>query len=56
MPLQKDGKLPADSLCRRLVLPMGIESRPLTSLQQRLVKTGGRLIKHSRYHIRANHN
>ena len=25
-------------------------SEPLTSLQQRLVKTGGRLVKHARYY------
>ena len=31
-------------------LPKRIESRPLTSLQQRLVKTGGRLVKPARYH------
>ena len=38
------------NLWRRLVLPRRIESWSLTSLQQRLVKTGGRLVKHSRYH------
>jgi hypothetical protein len=31
------------------VLPKTIDGWPLTSLQQRLVKTGGRLIKHTRY-------
>jgi hypothetical protein len=36
------------NLWRRLVLPMGIGTWSLTSLQQRLVKTGGRLIKHAR--------
>jgi hypothetical protein len=35
---------------RRLVLPKRIENWSLTSLQQRLVKTGGRLIKHARYY------
>jgi hypothetical protein len=30
-----------------LVLPKKIENWSLTSLQQRLVKTGGRLIKHA---------
>ena len=30
------------NLCRRLVLPRKIENWSLTSLQQRLVKTGGR--------------
>jgi hypothetical protein len=38
------------NLCRRLVLPRRIEKWSLTSLQQRLVKTGGRLIKHARYY------
>jgi hypothetical protein len=33
-----------------LVLPKGIETWSLTSLQQRLVKTGGRLVKHARYY------
>jgi hypothetical protein len=32
------------------VLPKGVEKWSLTSLQQRLVKTGGRLVKHARYH------
>ncbi len=35
---------------RRLVLPKKIENWSLTSLQQRLVKTGGRLIKHAQYY------
>jgi hypothetical protein len=38
------------NLWRRLVLPKGIGTWSLTSLQQRLVKTGGRLIKHARYY------
>jgi hypothetical protein len=38
------------NLWRRLVLPAGIDKWSLTSLQQRLVKTGGRLIKHARYY------
>jgi hypothetical protein len=38
------------NLWRRLVLPKGIETWSLTSLQQRLVKTGGRLVKHARYY------
>ena len=38
------------NLWRRLVLPQRIENWSLTSLQQRLVKTGGRLIKHARYY------
>jgi hypothetical protein len=38
------------SLCRRLVLPNRIGSWSLTSLQQRLIKTAGRLVKHARYY------
>jgi hypothetical protein len=38
------------NLWRRLVLPARIEAWSLTSLQQRLVKTGGRLVKHARYY------
>jgi hypothetical protein len=38
------------NLWRRLALPKKIENWSLTSLQQRLVKTGGRLIKHARYY------
>jgi len=38
------------NLWRRLVLPRKIEKWSLTSLQQRLVKTGGRLVKHARYY------
>jgi hypothetical protein len=38
------------NLWRRLVLPQRIGTWSLTSLQQRLVKTGGRLIKHARYY------
>jgi hypothetical protein len=38
------------NLWRRLVLPKGIGTWSLTSLQRRLVKTGGRLIKHARYY------
>ncbi len=37
------------NLLRRLVLPVSIQSWSLTSLQQRLFKTGGRLIRHARY-------
>jgi hypothetical protein len=36
------------NLWRRLVLPRRIGNWPLTSLQQRLLKTGGRLVKHAR--------
>jgi hypothetical protein len=38
------------NLWRRLVLPRKIENWSLTSLQQRRVKTGGRLVKHARYY------
>jgi hypothetical protein len=38
------------NLWRRLALPKKIENWSLTSLQQRLVKTGGRLAKHARYY------
>ncbi len=38
------------NLCRRLVLARKIDNWSLTSLQQRLVKTGGRLVKHARYY------
>jgi len=34
-----------------LVLPFAISSWSLTSLQQRLFKTGGHLIRHARYFI-----
>ena len=37
-------------LWRRLALPRKIGNGSLTSLQQRLVKTGGRLVKHARYY------
>jgi len=39
------------NLLRRLVLPLAIQSWSLTSLQQRLFKTGGRLIRHARHFI-----
>jgi hypothetical protein len=38
------------NLWRRLVLPKRIHNWSLTSLQQRLVKTGGREVKHARYY------
>ena len=38
------------NLCRRLALPRAIGKWSLTSLQQRLLKTGGRLVKHARYY------
>jgi len=39
------------NLLRRLALPVDIQSWSLTSLQQRLFKTGGRLIRHARYFV-----
>jgi hypothetical protein len=33
-----------------MILPQRIRNWSLTSLQQRLVKTGGRLVKHARYY------
>ncbi len=38
------------NLWRRLALPRRIGNWSITSLQQRLVKTGGRLVKHARYY------
>ncbi len=38
------------NLWRRLALPTRIDTWSLTSLQQRLMKTGGRLVKHARYY------
>jgi hypothetical protein len=38
------------NLWRRLVLPKRIDTWSLTSLQQRSVETGGRLIKHALYY------
>ena len=38
------------NLWRRLALPQRISNWSLSSLQQRLVKTGGRLVKHARYY------
>ena len=38
------------NLWRRLVLPKRIDAWSLTSLQQRIAKTGGRLIKPARYY------
>ena len=39
------------NLLRRFILPLAIQSWSLTSLQQRLFKTGGRVIRHARYFI-----
>jgi hypothetical protein len=39
------------NLLRRLVLPVTIQSWSLANLQQRLFKTGGRLIRHDRYFV-----
>ena len=38
------------NLWRRLALPTRIDTWSLTSLQQRLMKTGGRLVKDARYY------
>jgi hypothetical protein len=38
------------NLWRRLGIPRRIQSWSLTSLQRRLLKTGGRLVKHARYY------
>ena len=38
------------NLWRRLGLPHRMKAWSLTSLQQRLMKTGGRLVKHARYY------
>ena len=38
------------NLWRRLLLPKRVDYWSITSLQQRLVKTGGRLVKHARYY------
>ncbi len=38
------------NLWRRFRLPQRIKSWSLTSLQLRLMKTGGRLVKHGRYY------
>ena len=40
----------AYNLWRRLVLPARIEAWSITSLQRRIVKTGGRLVKDARYY------
>ena len=43
--------LPAGPVAARAVPRNGAATTPsLTSLQQRLVKTGGRLVKHARYY------
>jgi hypothetical protein len=43
-------RLQLGNLWRRLVLPRKIGNWSLTSLQQRVVKTGARLIKRARYY------
>jgi hypothetical protein len=43
-------RLQPGNLWRRLGLPKRIDTWSLTSLQQRLMKTGGRLVKHARYY------
>jgi len=56
LPLQP-GAAPSDviaynlgNLWRRLVVPKRIDNWSPASLQQRLVKRGGRLVKHARYY------
>ena len=44
------------NLWRGLVLPPRVKRWSLTSLQQRLVKTGGRLVKHARYYWSETHS
>ena len=39
------------NLLRQLILLLTIQSRSLVSLQQRLFKTGGRLIRHARHFV-----
>ncbi len=39
------------NLLRRLALPLAVQSWSLTSLQQRVFKSGGRLIRHARHYI-----
>jgi hypothetical protein len=39
------------NLLHRLLLPVAIQSWSLTSLQQRVFKTGGRLTRHARYFV-----
>jgi hypothetical protein len=36
---------------RTLVTPQGIETWSLTSLRERLIKTGARLVRHARYAV-----
>ena len=38
------------NLWRLLALPKRIDTWSLTSLQQRLLRTGGRLVKHAQYY------
>jgi hypothetical protein len=48
--LSQDPTFRLGNFWRRLVLPRRIDGWSLSSLQQRLVKTGGRLVKHARYY------
>jgi hypothetical protein len=43
-------RLNLGNLWRRLALPPRVATWSLTRLQQRLVKSGGRLIQHARYY------
>jgi len=49
-PLAERNRLQPGNLWRRLALPRRFGNWSLTSLQQRLVKTGGRLVRHARYY------
>jgi hypothetical protein len=44
-------RLQSRHLLHRLVLPLAIQNWSLTSLQQRLFKTGGRLVRHAWHFI-----
>jgi len=50
-PLTRTRQAPPAGIASRAFLPLAIQSWSLTSLQQRLFKTGGRLIRHARYFI-----
>ena len=47
---ERDGLQSGQPVAAAKGCPVGIDKWSLSSLQQRLVKTAGRLIKHARYH------
>ena len=49
-PVAEHHRLQPGNLWRRLAVPTRIDTWSLTSLQQRLIRTGGRLVKHARYY------